>query len=242
MKDDQGNEYKYTVEELTDLKDYTKEIKDNKIINTYIVETFDYTMNKVWENIAELDELPTIEIQLLQDGEPYKNSIELKDGETTYTWESLPKTDLNGNEYQYTVEELTELENFEVHIEGNTITNTYVKPKVEIPLIPLEPSTPIEKPEEPKEEIPLIPLEPSIPIEKPEDPKEEIPLIPLEPSSPSEKPQEPNNSDNGTQNEPVVKEEVKTVPTGINQKYYIYLTMIILSLLTVLKLKIKKVK
>ena len=50
-----------------------------------------------------------------------------------------------------------------------------------IPLIPLEPSTPVEKPS-----IPLIPLEPSIPVEKPS-----IPLIPLEPSIPVE----PENPD-----------------------------------------------
>ena len=53
----------------------------------------------------------------------------------------------------------------------------------EIPLTPIEPSTPVE-PENPS--IPLIPLEPSIPVEKPS-----IPLIPLEPSIPVE----PENPD-----------------------------------------------
>jgi len=51
----------------------------------------------------------------------------------------------------------------------------------EIPLTPIEPSTPVEKPS-----IPLIPLEPSTPVEKPS-----IPLIPLEPSIPVE----PENPD-----------------------------------------------
>ena len=53
----------------------------------------------------------------------------------------------------------------------------------EIPLTPIEPSTPVE-PENPS--IPLIPLEPSTPVEKPS-----IPLIPLEPSIPVE----PENPD-----------------------------------------------
>ena len=54
--------------------------------------------------------------------------------------------------------------------------------KEDIPLIPLEPSEPIE--DEDKEDIPLTPLEPSEPIE--DDDKEDIPLTPLEPAEEEE--------------------------------------------------------
>ncbi|MGL6106959.1 hypothetical protein [Romboutsia sp.] len=57
-------------------------------------------------------------------------------------------------------------------------------------------------PGNPDEEIPLIPLEPSTPLD-PEDPDKERPLIPLEPSTPigPENPQPPTNPDTGVDGE-----------------------------------------
>lgn len=66
--------------------------------------------------------------------------------------------------------------------------NAWEEEANKVPMTPLEPATPVEKPEEPKEEVPLIPLEPSEPVEKP---AEKIPMTPIEPSTPVEKEEAP---------------------------------------------------
>jgi hypothetical protein len=64
--------------------------------------------------------------------------------------------------------------------QGNGQTGTETP---DIPMTPIEPSTPVE-PENP--DIPMTPIEPSTPVEKPS-----IPWIPIEPSTPVEKPSIP---------------------------------------------------
>lgn len=68
------------------------------------------------------------------------------------------------------------------------------KPPVEntdVPMTPIEPSIPVEKPED---STPIVPLEPSKPIETPEIPEDSMPMLPLEPSIPTEKPEDDNKT------------------------------------------------
>ncbi|MDO4459772.1 MAG: Cna B-type domain-containing protein [Clostridia bacterium] len=91
-----------------------------------------YSAEKVWEN-AQGMELPSIDVQLMKDGEAYGLPVTL--GESTewkYTWEDLPIYDVETNEnFVYTVEEITEFDDFEVEYndgeDKTVITNRYTK-------------------------------------------------------------------------------------------------------------------
>ena len=86
-------------------------------------EKTDITGTKVWEGGPK----PTIELQLYRDGEPYGDAVALEDGETEYIWSELDKTDIDGNEYKYTIDEVEVPDNYEKAIseDGLTITNTF---------------------------------------------------------------------------------------------------------------------
>ncbi len=66
-------------------------------------------------------------MQLYRDGEPYGDAVALEDGETEYIWSELDKTDIDGNEYKYTIDEVEVPDNYEKAIseDGLTITNTF---------------------------------------------------------------------------------------------------------------------
>lgn len=106
------------------------------------VESTEITVKKVWEK-AE-DDLPSIQVQLYRDGEPYGDPVTLDGTEETpwtYTWTDIAVTDVDGNAYVYTVDELEVPENFIKTIDGFTITNTYDAPEV----LPEEPEEPVDK-------------------------------------------------------------------------------------------------
>ncbi len=147
----EGNNVRY----FYTIKEQTIESDDYKLGGIEIIpagganvtnmrQTTEFTVNKSWINGPETN--PTITITLLQDGEEYKK-IELKDGETSYTFMDLPRfkewepaTEENGfkasyTEYKYTVKE-NELENYNSKItetsNGADIVNEYVPPVKEI--------------------------------------------------------------------------------------------------------------
>ncbi|MCT1905182.1 Cna B-type domain-containing protein [Oceanobacillus sojae] len=98
-------------------------------------EKINVTGTKEWQG-GENHRPESIELQLSRDGEAVGNPVTLEDGETEYTWTDLDKTDIEGNEYNYTVDEVTVPENYEKSVseDGLTITNEFVSPTIEIPV------------------------------------------------------------------------------------------------------------
>ncbi|NMB03854.1 MAG: Cna B-type domain-containing protein [Tissierellia bacterium] len=94
--------------------------------NEYEKETIDVTATKVWVSGPPVK--PVIQLQLYRDGEAYGEVVEL-DGVTSYTWQDLDKTDAEGKEYVYTVQETVVPNDYEVSYseDGLTVTNTWVK-------------------------------------------------------------------------------------------------------------------
>ncbi|MGX7140347.1 Cna B-type domain-containing protein, partial [Facklamia languida] len=137
---DQLGTYVYTVEEVfeSDVFKQASVVKDgeNKYIftNAYIIPKTKIAVEKVWSGGPAVK--PTIQLQLMRNGEAYGEIVELMNGTTSYQWTDLDKTDQEGKEYIYTVQELT--------VDGYTstvgpvesgkvqITNTYIVPKTEI--------------------------------------------------------------------------------------------------------------
>ncbi|WP_440894888.1 Cna B-type domain-containing protein [Amphibacillus sp. Q70] len=146
-----GNVYAYTVDEVEVPENYEKTISDDGLIvtNTYVSPKTEVTGTKVWENGPA--EKPTIELQLYRDGAEYGDPVTLENGETEFIWTELDETDLDGNVYEYTVDEVNVPEHYEKSIseDGLTVTNTYVDPE--------DPETPVEDREDPSED----PEEPS---------------------------------------------------------------------------------
>jgi hypothetical protein len=129
LTDFNGNPYTYTVRE-TDAsgndytpENYVKSIVDLTVTNTYHSPKINITMRKIW--IGGPEPRPNIRIQLYRDGEPYGETVRLYYPNTTYTWKDLDKTDPDGVDYVYTVDELALPAGYTKKVSGLTITNTY---------------------------------------------------------------------------------------------------------------------
>lgn len=94
-----------------------------------IKEKIDVTGTKVWDGGPK----PAIQLQLFKNGEAYGDPVTLED-ETEYTWTDLDRTDINGKEHEYTVDEVNVPENYDKAISegGLTITNKFVSPLIDI--------------------------------------------------------------------------------------------------------------
>ena len=119
-----GAPYNYTVKEIGVLEDYEKLEDALTVTNTYVIPKIEVTGTKVWMGGPE--ERPTIELQLFRNNETFGEPITLESGVTEHTWTDLDKTDENGKEYDYTVDEVETPKNFGKSIseDGRTITNT----------------------------------------------------------------------------------------------------------------------
>ncbi|HZJ86971.1 MAG TPA: Cna B-type domain-containing protein, partial [Erysipelothrix sp.] len=135
-----GNLYSYTVNEVSNDKgvvtikvdgvdhkfNYTFATSTGNtwfLRNEYIVEETEVEFTKEWIGGPEVK--PEIKVQLLRNGLAYKDPITLQNGETTGKWTNLPKTDLKGNPYTYTVDEVDVPKHYEKVVDGFTITNTF---------------------------------------------------------------------------------------------------------------------
>lgn len=130
-----GNIYKYTVKEVGSPDNYVVTYGEDglTVTNTYQSPLINVTVNKVWEGGPATK--PAIHLQLLRDGEVMEGYLQtVVSPNTTYTWNNLPKTDNLGQDYVYTVEEVSSPLNYSVSYgsDGLTVTNTYVSPKIDI--------------------------------------------------------------------------------------------------------------
>src|SRR5699024_11370743 len=125
-KYENGEEITYTVTENT-VEDYTQEIDGYDITNHYTPGQTAVTVTKHWDDANNQDGLraESIEVQLTANGEAVGEIQELSaDNNWTYTWDELPLND-NGEAIDYSVIEVTELDDYEVDVDdedhGNII-------------------------------------------------------------------------------------------------------------------------
>ena len=129
LTDIDGNPYTYTVRE-TDAngndytpENYVKSVAGYTITNTYSSPRINVTMTKVWSGGSGVR--PTIQVQLYRNGVAHGSPVQLVHPNTTHTWTGLEKTDANGVEYRYTVDEVAVPAGYSKSVVGLTITNTY---------------------------------------------------------------------------------------------------------------------
>ncbi|SFM46536.1 Uncharacterized surface anchored protein [Gracilibacillus orientalis] len=86
-------------------------------------EKVDITGTKMWEGGPK----PAIDLQLFRNGEAFGEPVTLEKGTTEYTWSDLDRTDIDGNEYAYTVDEVEVPDYYEKTLsdDGLTITNNF---------------------------------------------------------------------------------------------------------------------
>jgi|GEM_PF-1019159 len=119
-------------------ENYKKTEDGLKVTNSYVIPKTDVTGTKVWGNGSK----PAIQLQLVRDGkalegEEFTASLDgSEETPWTHTWTGLDKTDINGKEYKYTVDEVEVPDNYEktVSEDGLTVTNKFVSPKIDIPV------------------------------------------------------------------------------------------------------------
>lgn len=128
VKNEQGNDYVYTVKEEP-VDGYTIIVGENVITNTYVNdEKIALSGKKIWQDYEDkFHTRPTkITVRLYQnDNEITKQEVTADDkGNWNYQFQDLPKYDVDGNEFKYTVKE-DPIADFSSTIDGTTITNTY---------------------------------------------------------------------------------------------------------------------
>ena len=173
--DPSGREYQYYAKEPSVPENYTKTEEGLTVTNTYVIPKTNITGTKEWSGGPTVK--PTIQLQLYRDGEVNGEPVTLENGTTSYTWEDLDETDIDGNKYVYTIDEVEVPSRYKKSIseDGLTVINKY-RPSRPNPETPIDPN----KPEEAKPEEPVTPEEPGAP-DKPEGPEVPTPTEPEEP-------------------------------------------------------------
>ena len=143
--DENGDEIKYTVEEVTTNKFYKSEINGDMtngytITNTFEVpdEKVSVDVTKVWvDTEAQQDKRPANIVLQVKDGNVVKQTYTINTKtESSHTFTGLPKYDESGDEIEYTVDETVvsgeghedDLKFYTKSIEGTTITNIFTVP------------------------------------------------------------------------------------------------------------------
>ena len=170
--DPQGNPYIYTVKEVGTPTNYSKSEVGITVTNTYVPPKENITANKIW--VGGPTPRPAIAFQLYRSvlggaavavGDP-KN---LADGVIEVTWNDMPKTDMNGNPYTYTVKEVGTPDNYTKSEVGLTVTNTYVPPTDNITATKVWVGGPTPRPAITFQLYRSVLGAPAIPVEAPKD-------------------------------------------------------------------------
>ena len=123
-----GEKITYSVKEIT-ISGYSVNITQNSennftITNTHTPGVTSVNINKVWDDQNDQDGLrpDSIEVELLKNGEPTGNIITLsEENHWTGTFNDLPIKE-NGEEIDYTVREITQIDGYTTEITENTET------------------------------------------------------------------------------------------------------------------------
>ncbi|AOM84066.1 Cna B-type domain-containing protein [Salisediminibacterium beveridgei] len=124
--DSNGDFYEYTVEEVNPGEGYqiqgTIEGTQEAGFTITNVETRDLSAEKIWlDDSDRLGERPDeVEFQLQRDGDPLGEPVEVSGPEWEHEFTDLPVYDPDGDEYDYTVEETSLVDNYEfVEVNGD---------------------------------------------------------------------------------------------------------------------------
>ena len=139
QKDKKGENYKYSVKELSSQLDYTIEAEGQTVTNKY--KLTEVSGKKIWKDDQNKNGLRPIEItvQLYQNDAPYKDQTDSEVMATTseeqnwtYSFNELPEVDPSGKPYEYTVKEIVDesAKNYTVKEEGMDVINTLITTKV----------------------------------------------------------------------------------------------------------------
>lgn len=136
--------YAYTVDEV-EVPGYKKSVEGSLITNSRDVTSQD--VSKVWVNQTSEPNPTSVTALLLRNGENYKEIVLNADNNWAHTWTNLPESDLNGNAYTYTVDELA-VPGYTKSIEGSAITNTRILQSIEVSKTWLDESGGLDQPTE----------------------------------------------------------------------------------------------
>ncbi|WP_152630519.1 Cna B-type domain-containing protein, partial [Bacillus mycoides] len=140
--DGQGNEFKYTVNEVK-VKDYETKVDGTTITNTYKnTEATEISGKKVWDDNNAIDRPVSIKVDLLQNGKVIDTKEVSVATNWKYTFEKLQVYDANGVAYKYEVKEQP-VAGYKSEVKGYDITNTKItdEPNVDPSTDPKDPST-----------------------------------------------------------------------------------------------------
>lgn len=105
--------------------DYKKTEDGLTVRNEYVIPKINVTGTKIWRG-GNTTSRPYIYLQLYRNGVADGPSQLLAGSQTSYTWINKDKTDINGNVYNYTLDEVTVPSYYSKSLSGMTVTNTYV--------------------------------------------------------------------------------------------------------------------
>ncbi|MBQ3155717.1 MAG: Cna B-type domain-containing protein, partial [Clostridia bacterium] len=133
-KDANGTPYTYNVKETAVVPGYLTSVSGSVDAGFTITNTYNYTsisVKKEWKGLATLEGLPEVTVQLKANGQdvPGKTAALSSANNWTAEFDQLLIKDENGIEITYTVEETTELSDFNVTYSGDknngfVVTNT----------------------------------------------------------------------------------------------------------------------
>lgn len=102
---------------------YSFDANSTIITNTYVIPKINVTGTKIWSGGPTVR--PSIQLQLYRNGGAMGSPYTLTNGVTSYTWQAVDQTDIDGVTYQYTVDEVSVPVYYSKRVAGMTVTNTY---------------------------------------------------------------------------------------------------------------------
>ena len=130
--DFQGDKYEYHLAEKTKVENFKDVVKGLRITNVYRVPKQELTLTKIW-NGGKTRENVTLELKKA-DGTKVDEKKTTKVDENTFkaVFNNVDKTELNGNKINFKADEKETFENYVKSVNGLTVTNTYVSPKINV--------------------------------------------------------------------------------------------------------------
>ena len=130
--DFQGDKYEYHLAEKTKVENFTDVVKGLRITNVYRVPKQELTLTKIW-NGGKTRENVILELKKA-DGTKVDEKKTTKVDENTFkaVFNNVDKTELNGNKINFKADEKETFENYVKSVNGLTVTNTYVSPKINV--------------------------------------------------------------------------------------------------------------
>ena len=130
--DFQGDKYEYHLAEKTKVENFKDVVKGLRITNVYRVPKQELTLTKVWTG-GKTRKNVTLELKKAN-GTFVDEKETTKVDENTFkaVFNNVDKTELNGNKINFKADEKETFENYVKSVNGLTVTNTYVSPKINV--------------------------------------------------------------------------------------------------------------